>query len=95
MQVTAWASGGGTFGLRIGKANRDRYFERAWDRVVVEFEGKPSELQITSGFWRACPEIRGKAVAEFFQKRGLISWPKGNPPSFELVPLAEKHFRLL
>jgi hypothetical protein len=92
--TAAW-SANKSYGIRIGKPNRDRYFDRSWPSVKVEIDNVSFEFSLSPGFWRNCPEIRGKPIAEWFRERGLVPWHKGRPPAFELIPLSENCFRLV
>ena len=94
MRVTAWSNGSGAYGIRVGDAKRDRYFCRSWSSIEVEIGGQFSVFPLTDGFWRTCPEFRGPQIREWFRERGLVCWPKGHPPAFELVPLGGNRFRL-
>jgi hypothetical protein len=93
MQVTAWKGGVGewssaTYGVRIGKGNRDKFFSDTWHTVILRLEGAraPVEVKITSGFWRNCPELRSKEIGHWFQKNGLVPWTKSHPPAMTLEP---------
>ena len=93
MKVSAWA-GNASYGIRVGELNRERHFCHSWSSVKVDIDNMWIELPLSSSFWRNCPEIRGKPIASWFQKQGLVPWDKGRPPTFELVPLGERRFRL-
>jgi hypothetical protein len=58
MEASAWSSGSGTFGIRIGIANRNRYFDRTWTQIEVENDDQLQTFSITPGFWNKCPEFR-------------------------------------
>jgi hypothetical protein len=100
MRVTAWRSGrfanpSITYGIRIGKEDREQYFQLRWTSITAEIEGgSTTELPLTRGFWRKCPEIRNPVFREWFTAQGLIPWPDGSPPTFELEPVSGRHFRL-
>ena len=95
MDVKAWASGSGTFGIRIGNDNRDRYFRREWKQIEVEMDGELHSIPLTAGFWKKCPEFRSPAIREWLRARRLLKWEKGSPPSFELISLGGARFRLV
>jgi hypothetical protein len=96
MKVTGWKSGrrGGTFGLRVGERNRDRFFNKRWRSADVDFGGKRVDITIGNGFWGKCPELRDPFVKVFLVKKGLVPWPKGHPPKMELTPCGENRFRI-
>jgi hypothetical protein len=56
--VSAWSSGRGTFGIRVGNPNRDRHFDRSWTEIEVEIDGNWRPFKLTRGFWNKCPEFR-------------------------------------
>ena len=98
MEATAWSSGSGTFGIRIGKKNRDMHFLSTWTRIQVEMDNKIFEFGLTDGFWNKCPEFRdsgGTVIRDWLQRNHTIDWPTGRPPRFQLLPLGGAHFRLV
>jgi hypothetical protein len=100
MKVTAWRSGAFTnpsiaYGIRIGVGNRDECFRPEWESVTIEIQDGPVvEALLSSGFWKNCPEIRDPAFREWFRAHGLIPWPSGSPPVFELKPTSGRRFKL-
>ncbi len=98
MQATAWHSGGNTYGIRVGKPNRDEYFDPKWKAIEVEIEGSFHRFELTNGFWRQCPEFRDRGnpiIREWLQRHQLLKWPRGQPPKLQLFPLGPGKFRLL
>ena len=93
--VSAWSGGNGTYGLRVGRENRDRYFDRRWDEIQLEIDDKNHRLRITAGFWNQCPEIRSPVVRTWLRRHRTLEWPRGRPPKMELVHLGENRFMLL
>jgi len=100
MRVKAWKSGtfekpSTAYGIRIGKENRQRYFQQGWTSITIEIEdGAVIEALLTPGFWRECPEVRHPAFLDWFNSNDLIRWFAGRPPIFELKPVSEKRFKL-
>lgn len=97
MEASAWSSGGGTYGVRVGVANRDRYFEPSWAEIEVEIDGQPHRFALTPGFWNKCPEFRdsgGTAIRDWLRQHHTLDWPKGEPPRFQLKPLGGNRFTL-
>ena len=92
MRVTAWK--GGAYGVRVGTSNADRYFSKSWEFVDVELDGDFHRVTLSGKFWDTCPELRGSAFGKWFGRRGLNAWPKGKPPSLELIPMEGNRFRL-
>jgi hypothetical protein len=85
-------------GIRVGAANRSRYFSPSWSQVVVEMDGQRRNFDLSLGFWKDCPEFRdGREghIKAWLGKHGLLEWPKGRPPHVVLEPLGGSLFRLL
>lgn len=98
MEVSAWSSGSGTFGIRVGTPNREQYFNRSWTEIKVEIDGDTHRFSLTSGFWNKCPEFRdtgSEVIQEWLQRHYTIKWPKGYPPRFQLLSLGAARFRLV
>lgn len=98
MRATAWSNGGGTYGIRVGFPNRDKFFQRSWDDIEVEIDGKAHRFVLTSGFWNRCPEFRDSGapvIREWLRRQGGLEWPKRHPPRVELLPLGDNRFRLM
>jgi hypothetical protein len=94
MQASAWHNGSGTYGISIGKPNRDRYFDRSWKAIQVEIDGEVHDLPLSRGFWVDCPEVRSSVIKDWLRRNGRLSWPTRDPPRFELTPLGANRFRL-
>jgi len=92
MEVKAWK--GGTYGVRGGKQNSKKYFDRAWKNIKVLIDGVFYDFNISESFWTTCPEIRGKPLPDWFRQIDLNTWPKGNPPTLTLTPLGGNKFEL-
>jgi hypothetical protein len=98
MEVRAWSSGGGTYGIRVGIPNRNKYFDPAWTRIEVLIDGHSYEFALTPGFWNKCPEFRDSGctvIREWLQQHHTLEWPKRSPPRFQLLPLSSASFRLV
>jgi hypothetical protein len=93
MLVKAWR--GGSCGIRVGKSNANRYFSRDWKEIEVEIGGRFERFRLSATFWEKCPEFRGAVIDEWLSRQGLLPWPKGKPPGFQLVPIRQNRFRLL
>lgn len=92
MLVSAWK--GATYGIRVGIPNANKFFKQEWDRIEVEIDGEFYSFNLSTTFWTTCPEFRGGPIPRWLKEQGLIPWPKGNPPKFELVPLKDNKLRL-
>jgi hypothetical protein len=97
MIVSAWSSGGGTYGIRVGKENRRRFFDPAWQWIEVEIDGRPHRFQLTRGFWNHCPEFRDSGatvIRDWLRRNCELPWQKNNPPRFTLEVVGNQRFRL-
>ena len=98
MTVSVWKGGSaGIHGIRVGRANRDRYFDRSWAEVEVEIDGTVHRFGLMPAFWNKCPEFRDRGepiIRIWLTAQGLISWPKVSPPQLTLEPLGRNRFRL-
>lgn len=94
MKVTAWNGGNSTYGIRVGFPNRTQYFEPTWTEIEVEVDGQTHHFSLTPGFWNHCPEFRSPIIREWLRGQDLLTWPRSQPPVFELHPLGGNRFRL-
>lgn len=104
MIVTAWTDGqqhasGAGYGLKIDAADRDRYFQREWQSIMLILEGKnePVEINVNkASFWnKTCRELISVEVGRWLMKNELVPWTKGHPPKLVLEPFGEEgHFLL-
>jgi hypothetical protein len=92
MEARAWK--GGTYGVRLGSKNADRYFAKEWKFVDVDLDGQYHHVRLSDTFWEKCPELRAAAFGGWLLRRGLLSWRRGNPPKLELIPVEGNKFRL-
>jgi hypothetical protein len=92
MDAKGWR--GETYGVRVGKKNRDQFFKPSWTKVEVEMDGQTHMLNLAKGFWSNCPEVRGKKIKEWLFRHQLAPWPEGKPPDLSLTPLGGNRFRL-
>jgi hypothetical protein len=94
MTVTAWSSGGGTYGIRVGKRNRDAVFNASWESIEVEIDGALHTFTLTPGFWRCCPEFRSPVIREWLRRHNKLTWENRHPPQFNLEIIGKRRFRL-
>lgn len=89
---------GGGYGLRVGRRNRDAYFDRTWKTVLVEMPdmpGQPLEFPLTRTFWTSCPELRSAVFGKWMIDLGLAPWPRGAPPRIQVEHLGDNRFRVI
>ncbi|MDR3276264.1 MAG: hypothetical protein LBT11_03465 [Treponema sp.] len=97
MEVSAWKNGSGTYGIKVGDDNRDKFFNPSWDWIDVEIEGNIHRFQLTPGFWNDCSEFRDSGatiIHDWLLRQNVIPWQKGKPPKFRLELIDERQFRL-
>lgn len=100
MRVSAWKSGkfgsrkGGTWGVRIGRKDAKRYFDKRWKTVILDLDGFLHSVRVSGTFWTTCPELRNAAIGNWLTRHGLTPWPRRKPPKLELLPLASNRFKL-
>lgn len=79
----------GVYGIR-SRGFRD-YLKRHYgevESVYVSFD-KPEfncTVKLTDGYWRFCPELKDKKIKSYLESLGLLTWEKGNPPKFDVIP---------
>ena len=94
MKVTGWSNGKSTYGIKVGRPNREAFFHRSLTRFVVEVDGIDDVHSPTDAFWSTCPELRSPAIRDWLRRQGPLPWAHRKPPRFTLVPLGEGRFRL-
>lgn len=100
MKVTGWKNGrfadgkSVTLGIRIGRPNAEKYFDRTWTHVFVELDGATVCVGVPGRFWHDCPELRHHAIGDWMRTSGLVPWKRGRPPKLNLVPAGGNKFRL-
>ena len=99
MLVTGWNNGafhktGAGYGIRISRKDRDRYFNKEWDYVIIQLDDEDVRVNVSFSFWDECSELRNAKIGQWMIRRGHQRWPKGSPPVFELILIRERKFRL-
>ena len=86
MIVSAWYDGHSTYGVRVLGRDLSLWFRPEWDHVVLRLPDRPDAVKValTESFWHGSPELRSPHIKEFFVRHGLESWPRKEPPRFEL-----------
>ena len=93
MDATGWRAGT-VYGIRVGRENANNYFSPKTPNIQVDIDGFFYNFRLTPTFWTTCPEIRGKAIREWFIIKRLAPWPKGETPKLTLKPLGDHCFKL-
>jgi hypothetical protein len=103
MEVTAWNNGkhhatGVGYGFKLNATDRDKYFKRSWQTVLVSLPGvqRPVEVNIAkASFWGdACRELINREFGCWLLENNYAPWPSGVPPKFHMHHIRENHFRL-
>ena len=77
----------------MSKEDRDRHFDRDWDRVVLQLPGGISaEVRLSASFWSRCSELHSAGVGRWLFESGAAPWPKGLPPRIFLNPISGNDF---
>ena len=96
--VTAWSNGSGSFGLKIGVGDRDKFFKREWKTVFLQFAGAQTEIEVNidkPSFWSpTCRELIHHEIGRWFEMNGFVPWSRHKPPKLILEPISARHFRL-
>ncbi len=92
MRAKMWR--GGTFGIRVGKTNASKFFNKNCLVAQLDIDGTYFAFDLSKTFWTTCPEIRGASIGQWARRRGLHTWLYRHPPEVELTPLGENRFKL-
>ncbi len=83
----------GGYGLKILARDRDKYFDREWDEVVVSLEGGENvAISLSKSFWRTSTELRSAEVGQWLLDQAAAPWHKGNAPSVVVTPTEDNRF---
>lgn len=95
---TAWNNGahhdtGAGYGFKIAVADRNRYFERHWDTIIVELPQKRDaplavEANIAkNSFWsEECGEVVHQDIGRWLRDHNYAPWESNRPPRFLVEP---------
>lgn len=102
--VKAWSNGspnnqsGSGYGIRISREDRDKYFQKNWESVVLRTDaGNAINIRLSPSFWKSqkpCSELRSAEIGLWLIEYRLAPWQKGKPPTLKLEPTARQEFRL-
>lgn len=77
LKCTVWNNGGNGWGIRIGKERNQ--LDREKKQLKIKLAENMVTLPLTETFWSTCPEIRSKAIRDYFFENGIN---KKNKSSF-------------
>ena len=98
MYATGWHNGSRPeepdgYGLRLAPRDRDKYFEREWNEVVIALEAGPEvTIALSPSFWRSCSELRSPEVGQWLLASQAAPWRQGSPPGVALAPMDGNRF---
>jgi hypothetical protein len=102
MIVTAWKNGtpslsGAGYGVKLDADDRDRFFQRDWETIELEFEGYPHVVKVNvakQSFWNStCRELIHSEIGRWLIDNGLDSWQMRQPPRLSLRFIGGNRFR--
>ena len=103
MIVTGWNNGdhqksGAGYGVKLNADDRDRFFKRDWETIILEMEGKPDSIKVNvakPSFWGTkCKELINVEIGRWLIQNRLAPWKKGYPPRLRLIPIKSNRFLL-
>ncbi|MFD3157091.1 hypothetical protein ACFIJ5_09555 [Haloimpatiens sp. FM7330] len=102
MIVTTWNNGnyntsGAGYGVKISKKDRQKFFDKAWDSVVIgisDFKNS-KEIHLHDTFWTTCSELRSAKIGKYLIDNGLGKWEKRKPYKLLLFPQVDNKFILI
>lgn len=100
MIVTACRSGQVSYGLRIRRPDRNKFFKREWKTVKLSLSGHPGfiEVNIKDSFWGRCSELINKEIKRWLLEllnKGLVTWTRGMPPKFSINTISGGYFSVI
>ncbi|MBA4383443.1 MAG: hypothetical protein C0410_01780 [Anaerolinea sp.] len=104
MIVTAWNNGkhhrsGAGYGLKITIPDRDKYFKREWQYVIIRYSDSNQEAKVNiekQSFWGdACRELINIDIGKWFLQKSIAPWLKGSLPKLRLEPISDNVFLLV
>ena len=103
MLVTAWNNGahhmnGAGYGLKVDALDRNRYFSRSWQTIILELPGQTDPIEINvakASFWNnTCRELISREIGKWLLDHGYAPWERGQPPKFHRDKVGERRFKL-
>ncbi len=89
------ASGAG-YGLKITLADREEFFTRNWQTVILHLQGyaHPIEVNVAkASFWnRTCGELISKHIGIWLQQNDRHQWPNRQPHRVRMTVIGDRTF---
>ena len=103
MFASVWNNGqhhqsGAGYGIKISEQDRDKFFQKEWNNVILRLEGQSKEVKVNidkSSFWgQTCRELISKDIGLWLFANNKGTWIKGNPPKLRLEPSGDGKFNV-
>ena len=56
---------GAGYGIRIARTDRDKYFDKEWEYIILDLEGESKPIRVNTNkasFWKKCTELVSKNI---------------------------------
>ena len=89
---------GAGYGLKISLENRDRFFNRNWQTVILHLQGyhRPIEVNVAkASFWnRTCRELIKKDIGIWLYQNDKAPWTSGQPHEVKIKLIGDREFNV-
>jgi len=98
---TTWTNGTSSYGFKINRDDRDKYFDKEWKYIILELPSLEENVEIMintdkKSFWNnTCRELINIRIKKWLEKSKYIPWEPHNPPKFEVQYGNTNRFRLI
>lgn len=100
-QASAWNNGlhrrtGGGYGIKLRLKDRDKYFDKKYNDVILYLETSPQKIIINikkKSFWNSSRELSHSEIGLWLIANKKAPWPKNDPPSISLKYLGKNEFK--
>jgi hypothetical protein len=103
MLVSAWNNGkhyptGAGYGIKIKAKDRDAYFDKEWEYIVLILEGRYGGIRVNidkKSFWDPiCRELCHKEIGLWLKKNFKIPWKKSKPYKLIMEHIRDNRFKV-
>jgi hypothetical protein len=91
----AYHSTGSGYGIKIKQTDRDRYFDKGWNNIILELGDKKILVSVNinkSSFWSNCRELINKEIGIWLISYGKGKWENGKPPKVKIEQVLDNRF---
>jgi hypothetical protein len=89
---------GAGYGLKISFEDRERFFDRQWQTVILHLSRYPNDIEVNvakASFWnRNCGELIKKDIGIWLQQNNLDGWPIQQPNDLNMTVIGGNVFRV-